>query len=713
MAEYRWPEMGKRRVIGKRTNRIDGPAKASGRAKYSQDIKPAGLLYGAVLTSPYAHAKVAAVDVSGAKSLKGVTAVRVISPAGTEIRWQGTEIAAVAATSEEIARDAVRRIKVQYDVLPHVVDESDLKKVANRAKPAGEQVTGDPDQALKEAEAVSEGYYAIPVLTHCCLETHGQVISWDGKNVEFWCSTQAVTNIGPDLARGLSIPATQIHVMQDHMGGGFGSKFAADRWGVEAAHLSRESGGKAVKLHLDRATDMMIAGNRPSAFANIKIGGKKDGTITVWHSESWATGGVAGGGMPPIPYVYTRIPNRRMQHTAVSTDNGGQRAWRAPNHPQASYLTCCAIDDFAAKIGMDPLEVFHKNANHTLREEAYQRQFRKAAELSDWKKLWHPRGDAGRGPVKRGLGIGVATWGGAGHASQCTTRIHPDGSVEVELGSQDLGTGTRTVIAMTAAETLGLPIGAIKVNIGDNRYPPSGGSGGSTTVGGVSSSTRKSATNALNKLFEAVAPALGATPDQLEAVEGRIQVAGTPAKSLTWKAACQKLGTRPLTATGENDPKTAPKEGLNTGGVAGVQIADVEVDVETGLVKLHKLVAVQDCGLIINPKTAESQVYGACIMAICGALHEERVVDNQTGRFLNADMEFYKLAGIGDIGEIVCHLEIDPENDARGVIGLGEPPVIPGIAAIANAVTNAIGVRPPMVPLTPNRVLAALQGRRA
>jgi xanthine dehydrogenase YagR molybdenum-binding subunit len=285
--------------------------------------------------------------------------------------------------------------------------------------------------------------------------------------------------------------------------------------------------------------------------------------------------------------------------------------------------------------------------------------------------------------------------------------------VEVELGSQDLGTGTRTVIPMVAAESLGLPIQAIRVKIGDNRYPTSGGSGGSTTVGGVSSSTRKSTLNALDKLFEVVAPALGAPADQLEAVGGKIQVKGNPAKSLTWRAACQKLGVKTISEMGDNNPKTAPKEGLNTGGVGGVQIADVEVDVETGIVKLKKLVAVQDCGLIINPKTAESQVYGSCIMAICGALFEERIMCDATGRMLNADMEFYKLAGAGDIGEIVCHLEIDPENDNRGVIGLGEPPVVPGIGAIANAVANAIGVRVPTVPITPERVLAALERRTA
>jgi xanthine dehydrogenase YagR molybdenum-binding subunit len=208
-----------------------------------------------------------------------------------------------------------------------------------------------------------------------------------------------------------------------------------------------------------------------------------------------------------------------------------------------------------------------------------------------------------------------------------------------------------------------------------------------------------------------VAPALNAKPEELVAADGKVMVKGQPAKALTWKAACQKLGVNSIVEQGANVPAQAAKEGLNTGGVGGVQIADVSVDVETGIVKMNRLIAVQDCGLIINPKTAESQVYGACIMSICGALMEERIMDSVTGKMLNADMEFYKLAGIKDVGEIIAHLEIDETNDSRGVIGLGEPPAIGGIAAIANAVTNAIGVRPPMIPMTPMNVLNALAGK--
>jgi xanthine dehydrogenase YagR molybdenum-binding subunit len=389
------------------------------------------------------------------------------------------------------------------------------------------------------------------------------------------------------------------------------------------------------------------------------------------------------------------------------------RPWRAPNNPQAAFLTCCALDDLADKLKMDPVELFDKNFQYTARPQVYSAQLKQAAEMIEWKKLWHPRSQSGRGPVKRGLGIGVGTWGGMGHPSQCRALIHPDGSVEVEIASQDLGTGTRTVIGIVAAETLGLEVNQIQVKIGESSYPPSGSSGGSTTVGGVSVSTRTATMNALGKLFEVVAPALGAPADQLEAVGGKIQVKGNAAKSLTWKAACQKLGVKPISEMGENIPKQAAAAGLISQGTGGVQIADVSVDIETGVVKMNRLVAVQDCGLIISPKTAESQIFGACIMSISGALYEERVMDAVTGRMLNGDLDFYKLAGIGDIGEIIIRLDISPEHDKRGVIGLGEPPVIPGIAAIANAVTNAIGVRVPTVPLTPNRVLAALEGRNA
>ena len=409
----------------------------------------------------------------------------------------------------------------------------DLSKVGNRAKPAGEQTTGDRDAAFKAADVTVEGEYLIPVITHCCLEPHGQTVAWSGDKVEYFPSTQNVSGIGTDLGKAINVPATNIHVHMDYMGGGFGSKFPSDLWGVgsgAALEGERRQTGKALPRTQFRTA--RLPATVRGVGAKIKIGAKNDGTITVWESQTWATGGFGGGGLNAqlFPYVFTKVPNRRINHTAVSINTGSARAWRAPNHPQVSYLTCSAIEDLAAKLKMDPTELFKKNLEYTARPEVYAKQIDIAAGMIDWKKNWHQRGDSGSGPIRRGLGMGIGTWGGQGHASKCRTDIHPDGSVEVELGSQDLGTATRTMIAMIASETLGLPISKIKIKIGDNSYPNSGGSGGSTTIGGVTTSTRKSTVNALDKLFEKVAPLLNTTPDQLEASDGRIAGrAGHPA----------------------------------------------------------------------------------------------------------------------------------------------------------------------------------------
>jgi len=709
--DYNWPPMETRKIIGKPFKRLDGPQKAAGRAKYTSDLKMKDMLYAVYLTCPHGHARVTSIDTSAAEKMNGVKAVLVIAEAGKELQWNGQEVAAVAATTEEVAREAVRQIKVEYEVMPHFVNEADLAKAGSRGKAAGEKVTGDPEKAMQDAEAVSDGVYGIPVITHCCLEPHGCVIQWQGDQVMAWPSTQFVTGWAGTLAPNLKVPAANIKVKMDYIGGGFGSKFSPGAWAEAGARLSQKAGGKPVKIFLDRATEQQIAGNRPSAFGKIKIAGKKDGTITVWQSDTWSTGGFAGGNQPPLPYVYTNIPNTRLNHVSVSVNGGPSQAWRAPNNQQASYLTCSAIEDFAAKIGVDPMVVFDKNAGYTPRAEQYQYQLKKAAELSEWSKLWKPRGSE-KGAVRRGLGLAVNAWGGAGHACTARTTINPDGSVLLEMGTQDLGTGTRTIMTQVAAETLGLQMGQIKLVIGDNSLPPGGASGGSTTVGGASSATRKSCVNALAKVFEAAAQTLGAQPEELEAIDGTIRVKANPKKTMTWVSACKKIGPGgKISETGANEQRNPM--GLNSGGAAGVQVADVSVDTETGLVKINRYVAVQDCGLIINPRLAESQVYGAIIMGISTALFEERIMDNATGRMMNSDMEFYKLAGIKDIGDIVVHLDIREVNDKRGVIGLGEPPAIGICAAVGNAVANAIGVRVPNMPMTPMHVLNTLEGRNA
>ena len=569
-------------------------------------------------------------------------------------------------------------------------------------------VQGDPDKAFSEAEVTSEGLYGASVITHCCLESHGSTSEWTAPDQLFvHMSTQNVSGIAAQMAEPLKMPATNIRVHQDHIGGGFGSKFSPDRWGIVTAILSKKAGGKPVRLMLERDTELEVAGARPSAYARVKLAAKKDGTVTAWQSESWGTGGPGGGGMPPIPYVFS-VPNQRKEHTAIRNNIGPARAWRAPNHPQAAVLTMCAMEDLAAKLNMDPLELFQKNLVITgARNQNYAEELGIAADLMGWKQKWHPRPANVPTGLARGVGLSMHTWGGRGHNSDCDLTIHPDGSVDLKMGTQDLGTGTRTSILVVAADTMGIPMDAINLQIGDTQYPPSGGSGGSTTIGGVSSSTRRAAVDARDALFAKVAPALGTQPENLECVNGTVRVKGDAGKSLSWKQACAKMGAMPITIRGKNPDRNKPPD-LTNSGVGGVQMAEVEVDPETGIVQVKKMVAVQDCGLVVNVKTAESQCLGALIMGISYSLFEEKIMDPTTGIMLNPDMEFYRLAGLNDIPELVVHMMTGKGYDERGVIGLGEPPVISPGAAISNAVANALGVRVPFIPLTPDRVLNAI-----
>ena len=444
--------------------------------------------------------------------------------------------------------------------------------------------------------------------------------------------------------------------------------------------------------------------------------------ITVWDSEHWGTGGITAGGVnqTQIPYVFVPA-NYRRNAINIKTNNGNARAWRAPNHPQACAITHTALDDLAMKMGADSLDIFIKNLGTdekpligqlqgNPKPSLYKAELEIASKLIDWKAKWHAHGKGpAKGSVVDGLGLALHTWGGGASQSSCLVRIHPNGDVETTCGTQDLGSGTRTVIALVLAETFGLPYESIRVNIGSSKMPQSGPSGGSTTVGGVSESHRRAGQDAFRKIAELVGKKLQVDPATLEAANGRLRVAGNASKSVSWKEACSLLGMEPLEVKGQFDPRQNIPSPLSNRQVGGVQMAHVEVDKETGVVRMKKFVAVQDVGLVISPEQAISQINGALIMGIAYALFEQRISDPTTGAFVNADLANYKLCRLGDVGELVVEL-YEPESErSRGVIGLGEPPVIACGAAISNAVANALGVRVPTLPLTPQRVLAALK----
>jgi xanthine dehydrogenase YagR molybdenum-binding subunit len=702
-----WPQNP--RLIGTKIPRLDGLAKASGKMKYPSDVRPDGTLFGVVLYSPHAHAKIKSIDTKAAEEMPGVRGIVTIAKEGTTLRYQGDDIAVVAAETEEQARDAARAIKIEYEVLPHCVTEAqamaDGAPVIVRGgnvRKGRAQTKGTPDEA--KADVVVEGTYSLPVITHVCLEPHGLTAKYESDDrVLAWASTQNVSGVANDLADVFGIKNTNVTVHTEAMGGGFGSKFGADVWGKAAAELSKKCGGRPVKVFLDRAQEHLAAGNRPSAAGKVKIGATKDGKLVALVAETHGTGGSRGGSQFPLPYVYD-VPNSSRSHAEVFVNCGGARAMRAPGHPQGCALMEAAMDDLADKLGIDPVEFRLKNLPNDFRTAVYEGEVKLGAELIGWQANWKPRGQNGKGPIKRGLGLALHQWGGGGaNDKQVTCIINPDSSVELRSATQDIGTGARTILAIIAAELLGLKVSDITSNIGNSTFVPGQASGGSTTSPSMSPPCFAAVTQARDAFFAKIAPSLGAKPGDLSLRDGQVLVNGQ--EKMSWKDACRKLGMMPIVENGKF------QEGLSGVGVAGCQFVDLTVDTETGVVRVKKIVAIQDSGLIIDKLTWESQVYGGVIGGLNYGLFEERIMDPLTGVMLNPDMELYKLAGASDIPEIVVRAYEPDDQKARGVIGVGEPPTIATAAAIGNAVANAIGVRVPEWPMSPRNVLNALASK--
>jgi len=700
-----WKPRDEMTILGTRYPRLDGAAKVSGAARYTYDQFPKGCLHGAILSCPHAAAKILAIDASAAEKLPGVKAVLTdIHPTGT-VRHAGEGVAAVAAVSPDVARDALERIRVRYEVLPHSVTLDDAMREGSprvfedreNVQNPRESGEGDVEAGFGEADAVVEEEYRTQVQTHSTLEVHGSVALWDGDTLTLWDSTQAVHGVRRGVARQLGLDENKVRVICQHMGAGFGSKLQPGSYSVVAAKLARAAAAP-VKLMLTRAQDSTTCGNRPDSLQRVKIAGKKDGQLTALAVESFGTGGIAGGASPAHPYVY-EVPNWKHVHRDVFTNAGAARPFRAPGRPQGCFAMESALDELAAKLGIDPLEMRLRNDPSAARQE----EWKIGAARAGWPNRRKTAG-SDPGPRKRGLGLAASHWAVPGSGTQAQITVTPDGGIEVRCGTQDIGTGTRTIIAGIAAEEFGLRVADIRPLIGDSDYPYSGASGGSMTAPSVSPAIKNTAEKAKARLAELAAGRLGVAADAIRFEGGRVLAASDPSKSLAWREACALLGDDPATFHGEW------VSGLSGVGVAGCQFADVEVDTETGKIQVMGIVAVADCGLVLDRLTTESQVIGAVLQGISFALYEERLMDPATGLQVNTNYENYRILGALETPAIDVVLYDEAE---RGVLGIGEPPTIPTSAAIANAVFHATGVRIRSIPMTPDRVLAALERHRS
>lgn len=721
-----WGDLDKLRIIGKRNPRKEGPFKVTGRAKYASDIVLPGMCYGRFLPSTYAAAQVDAIDITPAQRIPGVKAVIALKGPGSAVLYHGDPVAAVAAITPEIAEDAIRAIKVTYTPRPHVVD---LKKAMDPSAPRvrpdqpsnvqapGKNASGDAAQAFQQCTAVVEETYEAQTRLHCCLETHGQTVKWDGPKLTVWASTQHIGGVLDGFAGEAGGPQN-VQVICEYMGGGFGSKFGPGPEGTAAAKLAKMANAP-VKFLLTRYDEQLANYRGPGVRAWVKLGATADGTLQAADVKTWNNGGVGTAGTPLDQGNYIiNAKNTNVERQSVLTNTGGTAALRAPGHPQAAVVWDMALDLLAAKLGMDPLEFRKKNHNDNVRVAEWEL----GAKVIGWDRRQKVPGEA-PGVKKRGIGMGSATWGGGGRqTSDCTVIVHRDGSVEALSGVQDLGVGVWTYVAGIVAEELGLELDQVTPKIGRSEYGPSHPSGGSTTTASVAPAIKMSAVDTREKLVLAAAQILKVKADEVELqVGGKFQVKGQPAKSLTWKQLCATLPEKGLVGKGLWNAD------LQAGGVRGCTFAEVEVDTETGKVTVLKVVGVQDCGVVLNRLQAENQVTGGIIQGIGTALLEERQMDNVTGRMLNPNFEEYKLCGAFEAGGI--NITLDPpyrtlgadergiatiiyDNPTGKVSGIGEPAIIGVHAAISNAIFNAIGAQVPVMPATPDRVLAALARKK-
>jgi xanthine dehydrogenase YagR molybdenum-binding subunit len=694
-----WPSRESLKVLDKPMRRVDGVDKVTGRARYTHDVRLPGMLYGRILPSPHPSAQVATVDTSAAQAIPGVVAV--VDFGGKTLRYQGDPVAAVAAETPEIAEDAIRAITVKYDVKPHVVDvKTAIDADAPKVYPSG-NVKSDPDhgdvdavnQQFAQCAAVVEGEFSTPVQHHTCLETHGVVVDYrGGDSATVYASTQGTFTIPDDVAHALNLDPSKVVSIVEHMGGGFGSKNGLDLPGWIACQLALKA-KRPVHMMLTRSDEFLMAGNRSGGVQKLKLGADKDGNLVAMTAEQHRLGGLGPGTQRPQPWLY-HVPHVYRTMDSIHMNIDSFRAFRAPGCPQSAFPMESILDDLAAKLDMDTIEIRKKNAP----DPVYERQLALGAEKIGWATGRNRRpGEGQTGPKKRGMGVALSAWGGGGGpVCQATVEIASTGAVDVSLGTQDLGTGTRTYVAAIVAEEFGLPLDGVRAHIGDSRLGNANASGGSTTTASVAPAVKDAAYKARMDFFGRIAPALGAKPEELTAIDGKIVANG---KSLTWKQACASLGSNKVTAHGEWQP------GLSDGGVRGVQFAEVEVDTQTGHVKVLKMVGVQDCGLPLNRSAIESQLNGGMIQGLGYALFEGKITDRASGLMLNDDLEAYKIPGTLEIPECIPIID---DADTRGVIGMAEPATIPGAGAIANAIFNACGVRVRSLPITPDKILAGL-----
>ncbi len=741
-----WDSKAELTIVGQPVPRVDGAERVTGQARYTSDIQLPGLLHARILRSPHPHARVKSVDISAAEALPGVRAV-ICHTNTAPIKWYrssflfdstlrhvGDEIAAVAADSLEIASDALRLIKVEYEVLPHITDEQQANDEAAppvwvdepRNVIGGEPdiyKRGDVDKAFKDADFVVQATFRTPTALHNCLETHGSVAQWEGDNLTIWDSTQHIFGVRQRVAEKLGLALNKVRVIKHYMGGGFGSKGGAGKYTVIAALLARKA-GRPVKLMLNRTEENLVTGNRDSTVQHIAGAVNKDGTLLALKLVGYANSGAyGGGGMPiagPVQEMY-RCANVYTESWSLYTNLGRHSAFRAPGFVEGNFALESLMDMMAEKVKLDPLDFRKKNyaerdpkANLPYSSKGLRQAYERGAEIIGWhSRAWadRPAVDATHPDLRRGFGMASQIWGGGGGPpAHAIIKVNADGTADVITGTQDIGTGTKTVLSQVAAEAMGFRLEDVRVHVGDTSlgvYAPL--SAGSMTVPSMSPAVQMAALDVHKQILAIAAEVLGARASSLE-LKGSVITQRKGKKRITVKELMHGLSNYMVVGRGVRGPNDN-SYAVNT---FGCQFAEVEVDTATGQVRVLRLVAVHESGRVINPMTITSQLYGGVTQGMGYGLMEHRVVDHRSGIVLNPNLTDYKIPTALDVPlEIVGEMIDLPDTIATttGAKGVGEPPIVPTAPAIANAIYDACGVRMFQAPISPDVLLDALLRR--
>jgi CO/xanthine dehydrogenase Mo-binding subunit len=756
--------------IGLSIPRPDGPEKVTGKVQYVADITPRGLLHAKLLRSPHAHARIVKIDVSKARALPGVRAVLTAAdipelkhkPASRShavlavdrVVFVGQPVAAVAADELAIAEEALDLIEVEYQVLPAAVDplasmqpgappvaelgtEADLSEAmahsavamargeASSAKAVNVSQTahvkrGDVATGFAQSDAVIEHTYRVPMVHQGYIEPHAVLAEWDrAGNLTLWASTQGSFNTRSEVADVLGIEENRIKVIPVECGGGFGGKIRALCEPITAI-LARVT-ARPVRYVMTRREELEAGMPAPQVIIRLKTGAKKDGTLTALEAETIIESGAFSGAVLAVSAVFLgslyKWPAFDIKGSEVLTHKPSVAAYRAPVAPQSIFAIDSQMEALARALKLDPVEFRARHLSHPgdpmVNNQPWASMgasevLERAAAHPVWKEREAWKKGAVDGRV-RGVGLALGGWLGGLQPTGATVKLNPDGTLSVLTGQVDIA-GTNIALAQIAASAYGVDIDKVKITTGDTDVAPvTGLSAGSKTVYTVGVAVMQAAQAARKQTFEIAAAELEAAIDDLELVDGKVVVRGVPGKGVT----LQQIGKKGNLYMSKVEPVLGASHPAfsQQAPAFAAQIARIELDPDTGEVALRDFVTVQDVGKAINPLAVEGQMQGGAVQSLGIALTEGLMFDEQ-GRLTNPSLLDYRKLTAADVPNLdTVIVEVPAPAGPFGARGVGEPPIIPAPAAIANAIDDAAGVRLTVLPLTPERIALAIAGK--